>query len=283
MKKYGIGMLFSFDGCKECQDYNRPLAAGNKSSFDLIAPKIPLILKYFPNMTMRMTIHKPTVHTYYENHKFAVDCGFKNTFAAINTFDDWTDEDFKVLEDQMYKVADLYIELIKSGKVVNFNPLIRQYTKIKAIRAGRNRTSNSKHLGYGRCGIGANGSVVLATNGDLYTCQETYTNKDIRDFFHVGNIWNGVSDERRRQIFTSYDPAKLRRADGKSCEGCKINQVCDGGCLVRNYTHNLDLNIVPVCVCKHENLMYDVFLYIEKNLKDNELFNKTVLNGKGGR
>ena len=46
MKQYNIGLLFSIDGDKETQDYNRPLKT-IESSFDTLEDRITKIIKSF--------------------------------------------------------------------------------------------------------------------------------------------------------------------------------------------------------------------------------------------
>jgi sulfatase maturation enzyme AslB (radical SAM superfamily) len=87
IKANNISLHFSFDGVKECQDYNRPLRGSDLSSFDIAVTKIPMILNYRSHTTMRMTIHNETVQYYSDNFKFGYENGFKSMFAAINTYD----------------------------------------------------------------------------------------------------------------------------------------------------------------------------------------------------
>lgn len=279
MQRYDISMHFSFDGCKNCMDYNRPTKDG-ASSFDVLVDKIPMFLKYHPNVTMRATLDNDTVKYFYESHKFAIEQGFKNTFFAINTFADWTQEQFKILEQQLYKVADLFIQEIKRGKVYYFNPLLKQFSNIIANKNNETRDKRRNLMGYGKCGIGANGSAVLSTEGNIYTCQEVYTNYEQRDHFYIGNIFDGINDDLRKNIFAQFKPYKSRRSDGKSCDTCNLKNICGGGCLIRNYTHYEDMNIVPASMCEHDSMTYDVAMYIMNELKDNKLFNDTFMRGR---
>ena len=75
MKENSIDLLFSIDGDKETQDYNRPYH-NYKGSFDTLEPKIVMIRKYFPNVTFRATIDKNTCMNTFHNMKFAVERGF---------------------------------------------------------------------------------------------------------------------------------------------------------------------------------------------------------------
>lgn len=271
MKNNSMDIHFSFDGVKGCQDFNRP-ARDRSSSFDTIEPKISMILKYFPFTTMRMTVHNETVGFFYENHAFAVEHGFTNTFAALNTFASWTDDEFGVLEGQMYKVADLYISLKKSGKSITFNPLVRDMERIDYLSQiptpTRRKILSSGLPGYGKCGIGANKSMVMSPEGNFYTCQEIYTNETVRDYFAIGNITDGIDDSRRLEIANSFLPWQVKCANfNRQCSNCEISNVCNGECLIRNYEQYQDLNLIPDSACRHSLLTYKVGKYIKRQLE----------------
>lgn len=59
MRKKGIGLLLSMDGDRRTQERNRPLQDGG-SSFDVLGKKLPLILKYFPDVMFRSTVTPET-------------------------------------------------------------------------------------------------------------------------------------------------------------------------------------------------------------------------------
>jgi uncharacterized protein len=270
MKKYNINFLLSFDGCKDCMDINRPLPGG-ASAFDVISLNIPKILEYQPNTTMRATIFHETVDYVFDSYKFAVDNGFKHTFFAIDTFTEFTEDEFKILESELYKVADLYIELYKQGNTVIFDPMIRQQTK-KPMNCDGNCGACIPDLGMSKCGVGSNGGVALTPNGDLFTCQEAATTA-VKHRFYVGNIYTGVDNEKRADIINSIDGSKIRCEKENYCDECLAKSVCDGGCMARNYEQFKDFNIQPYNYCRYENIMWKVNGYIKRNLPPSNISN----------
>ena len=270
MKKYNMSPLLSFDGVRECQDTNRPLANG-KGTFDKTYPNIKPLLTAFPNITMRMTVYHKTVHLLYENHRFAIENGFKATFAAIDTYGEWTEEEYQTYENELYRVADLFISLVKEGKWVEFNPLIRDARKLRITRGEIPPRAIKKPL-TGKCGIGSNNSVLLAPDGKFYTCQETYTIPEVKEYFYAGDIETGVDNERRLAIINDLDQSKFRCVNPALCETCPYKGHCEGGCSARNYEHNRDLNLLPEATCRDEQIRYKVISYIDERLKDNQLY-----------
>ena len=69
-KENGIGLLFSVDGDKATQDCNRPCRDG-RSSFDILLPKMPIVLEYWPHVTFRSTVTPETCGELYRNMLFA--------------------------------------------------------------------------------------------------------------------------------------------------------------------------------------------------------------------
>lgn len=273
-KDNNMSVLLSFDGCKECQDHNRPLKNSNKSSFDVVAKNIPAILEAFPTTTMRMTVDQSTVKYFYQNHLYAYESGFKSSFSCVNAFGEWSDDSIATLYAEQYKVADLFIEIVKRGEWFEFNPLMRGFDKIRMERESTSRSFPAT-IGHGKCGIGANQAVVIGTDEKFYTCQETYTNEKTRDFYNVGDLRNGIDDMKRIDVLKNYVP-ELVESSGINCSSCKIKNTCDGGCLVRNRDVTGDFNIVPAIYCIYENIMVDVCLYIYEELKDNDNFKNHI-------
>lgn len=276
-KAHNIDVLFSIDGNKECQDINRPLMNGG-SSFDVIKDKLPLILQYYPDATFRMTVDNKTVHTMYDNVKFAIETGFKNTFGAINQFPNWTMEELEEYERQYYKIADLFIDEVNKGNFLNINPMVKMFQKLYKVEHSSNRERQiNASIGFGKCGIGSSGGTVLAPSGLFYSCQEVFTNAETRDHYLMGNIKDGVIDDLRHKIFKDVNPRLQRSSNEKmKCENCHVNEVCDGGCSVRNYDISRDHNIIPFPYCVSENILFEVCMYIKGKLKNNELFNERV-------
>lgn len=252
MKKHNIGFMVSIDGNKTTQDLNRPCTNG-KSSFDIIAPRIPMFLKYNPNMTFRATVDHDNVGEYLNNHKFAVEHGYNNMFSIVNVFSKWSEEEKAELERQIHMTADYYLELLYEGKNVTFNPLHGMFSKITKIKEAEEknlfRIAGEGLLGYGRCGLGASKFASVGTDGALYSCQEMSDNDDVGTPFIIGNIYEGTDNDKRMAILEQFDPKKVHSTDDMDCSKCPFNMVCDGACTINNYFASGDLNIMPSILC----------------------------------
>jgi radical SAM protein with 4Fe4S-binding SPASM domain len=271
MKENNIGLLFSMDGDKITQDLNRPTTNGH-SSFDILVKKIPLILKYYPNMTFRSTTDHDNVSEFFNNHKFAVENGFKSIFNIVNVFSSWTDNDKEELEKQIDLIGDYYVELIRQGKQIDFSPFQSMFAKSKqinkAIKNNEYRTFGKDILGFGRCGIGASRFASVGTDGALYSCQEMVENRETGHMFVIGDIYKGEDNKKRLEIINRYDPMKVVSSEGiQACKSCKLNNVCEGACLINNYFVNGDFNVMPSILCFYYQTLLNKAEKISKQLQ----------------
>lgn len=259
MKKHKIGFMVSIDGNKKTQDLNRPCGNG-KSSFDIIAPKIPMFLKYNPNMTFRATVDHDNVHEYLNNHKFAVENGYTNMFSIVNVFSEWSEEEKNELERQIQLTADYYLSLLYKGINFSMNPFGNMFNKIEKIKYAEEnnefRTAGEGLLAYGRCGLGASKFASIGTDGKLYSCQEMSDNDDLGKPFIIGNIYNGTDNEKRMAIIEKFDPKKVHSTENMDCKKCPFYMICDGACTINNYFANGDLNIMPSILCFYYQCLY---------------------------
>ena len=260
MKENGVGLLFSIDGDKKTQDLNRPLKNGG-SSFDILKDKIPMILEYYPNMTFRSTCDHDNASNFFHNHKFAIESGFNSVFSIVNVFSEWSEEEKEELKHQIDLMGDYFFELYKHGKMVNFNPFLEMFPKLKKIYLANinkvTRNHADQHLGYGRCGIGATRFASVGTDGQLYSCQEMVDNPRNR-LFIIGDIYNGADDEARMNIINQYNMHDVRcQDDVYVCDECKLNRICAGGCLINNYFATGNLNTMPPILCFYYKTLLD--------------------------
>ena len=273
MKENNIGLLFSIDGDKKTQDINRPFHNGN-GSFDTLEPKIDSILKYFPNMTFRATIHKPTSKHTFHNMKFAIEKGYSNMFFIPNVFDDWTEEDKAVLKEQLSLFGDYFIGMARKGKIIRLNNLDRIFPKILEINNAYKKNLDRPILSH-KCGLGTGSGASISPNGKIYACQEMVTNDDV---FLIGDIYNGDDLEKRKQLASLFNSQKVYGLN--DCKDCKFDKICDGACVANNYLWSKDLNRIPDMYCYWQQILLDEAIRICNVLgsEKNELFKNIYFN-----
>lgn len=249
MKERDIGLLFSLDGAKETQDYNRPFHDG-RGSFDILEPMIPKILAVYPNMTLRMTAIPETCAHVFENILWGQEQGYSNFFVTPDVFQPWDNEARERLADEIRKYADYYIECYQTEKrPITFSLFEEALRDIKLInaaeKAGDYRTL-PRCRAAGKCGLGAARFASIHPNGNIYGCQEMTSNEGEESIFYIGNLETGVSEQRRLALMAAYDEGA---AAGNDCAACAYDRICDGGCVANNYLATGKLNKLPEMYC----------------------------------
>lgn len=276
LKKNGINLLFSIDGGKETQDYNRPYSNG-EGSFDSLKSIIPSIVENFKNVTFRMTVIPPTCHNLFNDIKFAADSGFKNFFAIPNVFEEWNDEAKTAAENEIRKYGDYYIDCMRNGNnPIYFSTFEMAFTDIKMINNAiltKQFRNTPKSKSNGKCGLGSGVFASIHPNGNLYGCQEMTSNEGEESIFYIGNIFTGVDDKRRYALMELYDTETIT---GEKCNECKYNRICDGGCVANNYLVTGNLAHLPEVFCWWRRLILDEAIRVMQILgtENNEMFKK---------
>lgn len=264
MQKNKIDLLFSIDGDEYSQNTNRPFENG-KGSFDVLKDKIPIILKYFPTVTFRGTITPKTAEYLFHNFMFAEKCGFQNVFFMPNCFENWDKKYLEILKNQLRFYSDHYIDCFRKNKnPIFFSQLEKQFSKIvlnnKELKENTFRCSKSC-LSCGKCGLGSGSCAGININGDITACQEFFS-KD-KNIFYIGNIYSGVDDNLRQSLCDLYDKTP---SYSKNCNTCKLNRICDGGCVANNHMITGNINNVPEVFCFWSELLFNESIYIMQTL-----------------
>lgn len=281
MVRNKVGLLFSMDGDKKTQNNNRKFRNGS-SSFEVLKEKFDIIHQYYPFITFRSTTDNDNTNEFVENYKFAVENGFKSVFNTVNVFAEWTEKQQEDLKLQVNKLGEYYYDLIKNGSEVIFSPLNRMFNKLKfiekTVKLGKYRNVAEELLANGRCGLGADSSVGIDTDGYIYSCHMMSGNDTLGDKFRIGHIYKGANNEKRMELAKIYSMKDVVSQGGKEfCKKCKLYPVCDGSCLINNYMLSGDVHIMPKILCiYYQALIKAAKTIIERAEKDdnNEFFKK---------
>lgn len=270
MRDQKIGLLFSLDGDKETQDYNRPCHNGS-SSFHILKSKIPLILSYYPGMTFRATIIPETCQHTFHNLMFAINAGYKSVFVVPNTLIDWDEQSKHELSKQMRQYSDYIVETFRAGrKPPTFTTLDKMYRTILMINEALDSNimrCSPNCLSTGKCGLGAKKFASIDFAGNVYGCQEVISSSGDDSIFHIGSIYKGVDDARRVKLMNAYAPELVI---GDDCDNCPLSRVCDGGCVAHNYLKSGSLTTPNHMYCWWQRLMLRDATYISNILGEEE-------------
>ena len=242
LKENNCNILFSFDGTKSTQDYNR------SNSFDAVIKNIPYLLQQYPYVKCSSTVYQDTVSNLYKDYLFLNECGFKYWQCGFDTSSKkWTEENFIILEDQIQKIFTHPVEMIPTN-----------------LYALKNLESHSiplkKLLMYPceRCGLGTI-SQSVNYDGKIYACHHIHTNDNI---FYLGDIYNGIDDARHQNLLNLFTKSLEQPVESEYCANCGMSKIChfelDGisNCIVNNYLTRNSFNKNNCDICRIQNIIF---------------------------
>lgn len=275
LKKEHVGLLFSIDGDKETQNYNRPMKNGTEA-WGNIKDIIPLIVKYFPNVCFRSTVIPQTAHNVFHNIMFAQKSGFNNFYITPNTLQAWTGEEKHIFSTEVRKYSDYIVDCLWHGEnFIRLHEYSRNFQRIMRINNSIKNNieiSEDRNGAFSRCGLGTNRYAAIAPNGDIYGCQEFVSSScpdksfENDNPFMIGNIYTGIDESRRKRLACSYSACSK---NGLDCKNCRLNRVCNGGCVANNYYVTHDVKSVAPMYCWWAKLLLDEAIYVCNQMGEN--------------
>lgn len=276
MRQYDIGLLFSIDGVKAVQDYNRPYHDG-RGSYDVLEPMIPKILAQYPTVTLRMTAIPPTCSYVFENIMWGEAQGYTNFFVTPNVFEEWDEASRATLTGEIIKYTDYFIDCCRQGKrAISFSVFgeaLRDIRRINHADAVDTFRTDTRCRAEGKCGLGSSRFASIHPNGNIYGCQEMTSNEGEESLFYIGSLDGGVSDARRYALMAEFHK---RHVVGEYCETCQYDAICDGGCVANNYIATGSLTQQPELFCWWRMLILDEAVRVMQLLGEEE--NQTFKN-----
>ena len=254
--EYDINILLSFDGNKETQDFNRPMINGN-SSFDAVEPFFPYLIEKFPCMTFRSTLYPPTSKNMSENYFFAMSKGFQHYYSTPDEYSEWDEESIQNLRNGLTSIVVSYIYGIENQyPFTRFSELDRFLVEFLVQKDQPNQFKYDE--GIFRCGLGLT-SLGIGTTGQIYACQEHSSTTDKDDIFFIGNIFDGIDDQKHYNLISTYIEQHLHAfVQPNKCLTCPANYICHSTrCPSRNYFISKDFDHCSSIRCAWTKIMHE--------------------------
>lgn len=220
-RKYKMTFHTSIDGGPESHDKHRKFPNG-KGTSEIVARNVKKVLKYWPNRTARMTVCNDNIRRWMEDTQYLVELGYKNLAMIPVPEQEWTEEQFAIMKQQLRKISDFYIEQYRKK-----NPIYIKHLDgaLKGIASPFRRKA---HCGAGR------GYVLVKTDGTIYPCHRFGgdIDADSKQEWKLGSIYDGWNEERRDNLL-SFDCRKHVKAD---CENCIAVHTCGTTCIAVSWS-----------------------------------------------
>lgn len=241
-----IHVNFSIDGNKEIHDLNRKNIRG-KGSFEEAIKTLKSFQKHnYYNMTARMTLTKPGVHSFRKDIKFLWDIGFYYIFIDIvKTNIQELAFDFAALDELRCQLkslmdSDIYLKRIEEGKYIRNFLDVEHLIEKKIIKR--------------ECSYHNTNTLQFTPEGNLYKCTYTVGNKE----HCCGNIYSELNWEKYASKFEIPN----------QCKVCWARRICGGGCGINRDDIQCEYaRILTECALKH----YVIEKQLEGENKNDEL------------
>lgn len=219
-------IMISCDGVQEAQDYNRPFKNSNRSSYEAIIDNIKYLASKQRHVIFRPTLIPDTVHTLFDTYLLAESLGCDQFFSMPNHRQNWPEEKIEVLKEQLSKICHYILNQLKNGIIpyMRFGPFNAGFTNILYQDIYKNLILSEKNDMH-HCGLGI-GTWTIGVDGKIYGCQEQ-PSKDEKNIFHIGNIWDGLDENRHNILLETFINSKKPECINKKlCDKCPITIAC---------------------------------------------------------
>ena len=234
-QKVKLSVALSIDGIKEAHNFHRKTSQG-EGTFNIIEPKINLLLKYKPYAYFLMVITPETVKHYYNSVKYLFDKGAKYIIASINYAGNWREADLNELKRQYRLLSNLYKEMTIKQKKFYFSPFEMKFSSYIKNEDGMCE----------KCPLGMK-QVSIAADGTIYPCVQ-FINKE---GYEIGNVYEGINFKKREKLYNL-------TFENTACSGCKVLERCNNRCSCLNYQTTGHINNVSPVLCETERMLIPV-------------------------
>jgi uncharacterized protein len=247
-----ILVAMSFDGIREAHDAHRHFPDGSPT-FDFLLDRLKLLLAARPYSSVLMVVSPDTARFLSESIAFLIDLGARYLIVSLNYAAFWVESDFRVLEKECKRLADLYVEWTRQGRKFYLSPF-----EVK-LSSHINRHCYRKE----RCEL-ARRQLSVDPEGYLYPCVQ-FTRAGPRSDWCIGTVFDGVDEAARQRI---HDQSE---AEKEPCRACAIRDRCNNTCGCLNWQTTGSINTVSPVLCRYEQMLVPMAdrvgetLYRERN------------------
>ena len=219
-----------------------------KGTFDLLQPKLELLLRYQPYAPIMMTVNPETVAYFEESVRWLQSMGAQYIIASLNYAGAWTDASVKRLKREYQALARWHLGNYRNERKIYFS----SFDKRMATHIFKGR-GVSCQLGKRQISVGADGT--------LYPCVQFVGRKE----YAIGHIDNGLDEAKREAIYCRNE------AEKPTCVECALNGRCHNKCGCMNIQTTGTIENLPPLLCEYERMIFPMTdkladtLYKERN------------------
>jgi uncharacterized protein len=247
-KNVKLDVSLSIDGLRQAHNQHRLLKNGGES-FDLVEPKIELLLRNQPYAKFLMTVSPDTIQYYSKSFEYLIQKGCKYIISSLDYAAKWTDDDIKKLKIQYEQIAELYENFIMEERKFYFSPFDMKFTN--HIRQDNNECFQC-HL--------AKKQISIAFNGDIYPCVQFVKDGVSNTSFKIGDVLEGINVLKKEKMY------EISKIENENCTKCSYNERCNNKCSCLNWQLTGEINQLSPKVCESERVLIPIVDKLGKKL-----------------
>lgn len=205
LKEHNFNILYSYDGNKKVSNYQRD------NSFNDATKNLNTLLKYYPNLKVRVTLTKYSLKHLYNSIMHILSLGVKFIDINPNIYEKWNWIDKKIFEYQSKRI----ITFLSKNNLITINPfssLLNQFFTKQIF--------NNHWL---HCGLGTS-NCSIDYLGRIFPCQEYVTLADNQNYI-LGDIFTGINNINHQLFLEKYTQQLQKFNCKKKCHYI-TQQVC---------------------------------------------------------
>jgi radical SAM protein with 4Fe4S-binding SPASM domain len=257
LKENGVGVSWSFDGMSS--NDTRPLLPLLENTnpetgelFDGILSMYEYKKDIIKDLTngCKVMIWPGNTKDMTENFQFLLDWGIEHPDFSIVRDDVWTVEDIKQFRHECERLADFWIEKLKSGQACSVG-----FLRLAILDTLYGLVKGKRQFG---CFAGTNGGVLMSS-GEFYPCARFASKKIMK------------MDE---QYNFKYYQDMFNPKNFDKCQPCDLKQVCNAGC---TYSQIMNDNKPLDSICELFHIYYEQGMRVVEECKDVPVFQDLIL------
>lgn len=266
-KRHNLRLSLSVDGNASSQALRK--TRDGKNSFTRVRDTLKLIKNAFKGDLpyIRKTVSVKTVADLYDDICYFLDQGF--TYFAISPVMEeiWKPADMQIYRQQHLKLADLWMERLRSDAPLIIRSLDEMFTIRQGIRQGLQKQDRQFF-----CGAG-NQMIAVDIYGDIYPCHRfVFFDKDLRQE-RLGSILSGVTVNENRMKYCRVD-SEMLLSRTKNCRTCSCRDECFLFCPAVNMSLTGSVHTNDERLCRFQTVAGQMLDYIESNAGKEYCFKK---------
>lgn len=239
----GFNLKLSIDGTEKTNDLNRIYSSG-KGSYQGVKKCLKYVKQFEEkaNRIVRVTnvVTQNNYLNYFESVKHIVEeLDLHYIDSCIDLFPNWTQEELKTIQNEIYKIFDYFIEKYVSGQGFYW----------RFINRAEELMYNKKR--FYKCGAGIV-AAYIRVDGEIFPCGSNTT-----DEISLGNVIGEINYIKIHKLMD------LEKIDNEKCNSCYLEARCRiNSCIMENLNKNGSIHEPVYTLCEMEKFAEK--LYREK-------------------